>query len=114
MIWSRETIEQLKEDELRRKILMPLFERMGYRGIQDHHGGALEQGKDLVMWKVEEIRGRVNYAVVVKAQRISGSTKTGEVLTQIQECLGSEFIDKKTHTKEKVHHVLVVSSVLSS
>ena len=64
---KRASLKALKEDKLRAEVLIPLFRAMGFRDVFEHHGGSLEQGKDIVMWKPEELRHRVNYAIVVKA-----------------------------------------------
>jgi hypothetical protein len=64
MIWSKEAIQDLSEKDLYLKFLIPLFTAMGYQGVRYYHGKE-EQGKDIVMWKFDEFRGRINYGVVV-------------------------------------------------
>ena len=85
---------------------------MSYQDVYYHHGGTLEQGKDFVMWREESPKGRVNYAVVVKAKKITGAANRGthEVLMQIKQALGSKYIDKRTHEEQPVHQCYLVSS----
>ncbi|HEX3526723.1 MAG TPA: hypothetical protein VH988_06625 [Thermoanaerobaculia bacterium] len=112
MIWTREQLLALNEAEFRDQILIPLFKAMGYQDVRSHHGGPLEQGKDLVMWRVDEFGTRRNYAVVAKAERIGGSASTlaGTALTQILQALGSTFLDEVTREEHRVHEVLLVNS----
>ena len=50
MALSREQLHAMKEEELRTAVLIPLFKAMKYRDVIHYHGGAGEQGKDIVMW----------------------------------------------------------------
>ena len=61
---TRDQLQEMKEDTLRTKVLIPLFEAMGFRDVCPYHGGILERGKDIVMWKETEIGNRENEAVV--------------------------------------------------
>ncbi len=112
MALTRFQLEQMKEDDLRKEILIPLFKKMGYQDVYEYHGGSLEQGKDIVMWRPDEFGQRVNYAVVVKAKKISGSVSArsgaGEVLTQIQQAFGSPFKNPVTSGDEYAQRCLVV------
>lgn len=111
MIWSRETIQGLSEQDLCLQVLIPLFQEMGYRDVRYYHGGVLEQGKDIVMWKADELRDRVNYAVVVKAEKISGAANIVSVVAfQAQQALGSDFVDEVTQEVRTIHEVLIVTS----
>jgi hypothetical protein len=109
-VWTREYIESLDEKALCLEVLIPVFTAMGYRDVDFTGGGILEQGKDIVMWKPSDLRDRMDYAVVVKAERISGKTETGTVLTQIRECFGSPYEDKSTHEPRQINHCFVVTS----
>src|SRR5687767_2180739 len=68
-----EGLESLSEDQLRKTILIPLLEAMGFQGVSETHG-IVELGKDLVMWD-DTTLGRVNVAVIAKAGPISGQAK---------------------------------------
>ncbi len=66
------------------------------------------------MWKADELGARINYAVVVKASKISGratgSSSAGEVLMQIQQSLNNPYVDSVTTEEQKSHRCWVVSS----
>lgn len=64
------------------------------------------------MWRDEPLKGRVNYAVVVKAKKITGAASgiMHEVLMQVKQCLGGLYIDKRTSEEQMVHVCFVVSS----
>lgn len=114
MALGKEQVQALNEAELRLKVLIPLFRAMGFRDVFHYHGGALEHGKDIVMWKPDELGERINYGVVVKATKLSGKVSgpstAGEVLTQIQQCLNNPFKDPVTADDKKVQRCWVVSS----
>lgn len=102
----------MKEDEFRGTVLVPLFQKMGFKDVFEYHGGPLEQGKDIVMWEEGRLGQRVNYAVVVKARKITGKAGgtggVGEVTTQVRQALGSPFKDSITGSDEEVHQCFVV------
>jgi hypothetical protein len=60
MALSKESISKLKEEPLQKTVLMPLFKGMGFKDVFQYHGGPLEQGKDIVMWKADDLGNRVN------------------------------------------------------
>lgn len=111
MLYTREQIESFNEDELSQNVLVPLLERMGFQDVFYHHGGPLEQGKDIVMVRNDEIYGTRNFAVVVKAKPITGNaTIAGEIHTQIKQCFGKPFIDTRTNENRKIHFCYVICS----
>src|SRR5689334_12666229 len=111
MIWSKEALQNLSEQDFCLKVLIPLFRAMGYKDVRYYHGGVLEQGKDIVMWKPDELRGRINYAVVVKAEKITGSASIASVVAlQAQQALGSTFVDEQVNVTHPVQEVIVVTS----
>ncbi|MBA3572394.1 MAG: hypothetical protein H0W34_10575, partial [Pyrinomonadaceae bacterium] len=108
---TREQLGRISEDRLRKEILIPLFAQMGYGDVFEYHGGPLEQGKDIVMWKSGELRDRLNYSVVVKTKvngRASGAGSAGEVVAQIQQCFASPYRDPLTGEERRVDRCLVV------
>lgn len=111
---TRGGLEGLNENDLREGVLKPLFERLGFFGVRVYHGGILEQGKDLAMWKIDEVGRRKWHAVVAKASKVSGavSARSGvtEVITQIQQALGREFDDPETLEPARVAHCWFVCS----
>jgi hypothetical protein len=111
-MFSKEILLNLDEAALRRDVLLPLFRAMGFHDVVEYHGGTLEQGKDIVMWRNDATGNRVNYAVVVKAKpisgRASGSASAAEVSFQIQQCFGTAYLDSAGPGYQTVHHCYVV------
>ena len=114
MAFTKDLVSTLDENDLRTKVLVPLFQAMGFRDVFHYHGGALEHGKDIVMWKPDDLDQRINYAVVVKAKRITGQTSgpssAAEVLFQIHQCLDSPYQDPVTGSEQRAQRCWVVSS----
>src|SRR5215813_13079058 len=112
MAFTKDQLCKMDEGQLREDVLIPLFRAMGFRDVFHYHGGDQEQGKDIVMWKEETVRERVNYAVVVKSKKISGkatgNSSAGEVCTQIQQCFGRSYLDPISGEEKRVNHCYVV------
>src|SRR5690349_17278161 len=107
MIWSKETLARLNEHDLCRDVLIPLFEQIGFQHVYYYHGGPLEQGKDIVMWKSEQLRGRLDYAVVAKVVDIKGGVSSNIIQTvvlQIQQCLNTPYADPRGGEQRDVSH----------
>lgn len=109
-MWTPEYIRALKEDDLSRSVLIPLFEAMGYRDVRFHGGGVLEQGKDLTMWLEHEPSGRKNFAAVVKAVAITGEASTAMTISQLRQAFAVPFRDSVTGAEVPVHECFVVTS----
>jgi|GEM_PF-1372540 len=112
---TKEQMQNMSEDELVDKVIMPLLESMGYQDVMKTHGGAGEQGKDVVAWKEDDLGVRRNLAVVAKAVRMTGKANpgrgtAGEVQAQIQQCFGKGFLSAKSFENQQVHNVWVVSN----
>jgi hypothetical protein len=107
--WTKQYVEGLSENELCTRVLIPLFGAMGYQDVRFHGGGALEQGKDITMWRQDPVRGRRNTAVVVKATPITGATTTGTVITQLRQAFGKPFLDVHSGTQQEVHDCFVLT-----
>ena len=112
---TKEYIQSLNDIPLMQEVLIPLFRAMGFRDVTFYHGGVAEQGKDIVFWHSNELGVRRNMGVVVKAVQINAQANIrngtmGEVLTQIQQCFGSPFVDPITGQAQDVHECWVISS----
>src|SRR3712207_4489185 len=95
---TKQQVNRMKEDELRASVLVPLLQKMGFQDVFVHHGSG-ELGKDIVCWMSDTLGSRVNYAIVAKAVPITGKSAvargtTGEVLAQVLECFGDDFLGK--------------------
>jgi hypothetical protein len=111
LVGSREELRKLKEIPFCKQVLVPLFEAMKYRDVRFTGGGPLEQGKDITMWEANSLDQRINIAVVAKAGNITGSVASaGEVVTQIQQCLGSTFFENASSAPQTVHRCFVVTN----
>lgn len=114
MAFTREQIASMRETQLQKDVLIPLFKAMEFRGVTLYHGGSLELGKDIVMWKEGELRERVNFGVVVKADKVSGKAtgkgSANEVYFQIMQCFNEPYADLTSTEEQKIHRCWVVSS----
>jgi hypothetical protein len=67
-MFTKQQVGQMKEDDLRELVLIPLLRALGYRDVYKYHGGDNEKGKDIVCWDLGKLGNRVNLALVVKAK----------------------------------------------
>ena len=112
---TRDSFDKMDEAALRTQVILPLLMKLGYQDVFEYHGGASELGKDVVCWKMDELGGRENLAIVAKATQMTGKAKaaTGtaaEVQTQIRQCFGSAYRDQRTGEERQVDRVWVVNS----
>lgn len=104
----------MDEAALRREVLIPLFQAMGYSDVTGRHGTG-ELGKDIVMWSSDPLAMRINTGVVVKRGPISGRADGGHssaatTATQIRQTLGADYRDPRTGQLVGISRVLVVAS----
>ncbi len=101
----------LDEENFRKSVLLPLFKALGYNNVIHYHGGPKELGKDIVMWKKEDFQGRVNYAVIVKVGKLTGSVSgkgsVSEIATQVRQALSSTFTDEDTLQIQSINRCLI-------
>jgi hypothetical protein len=112
---TKERFRRMDEATLCAEVITPLLIKLGYNDVNQYHGGAGEQGKDIVCWKNDELGGRINLAIVAKATRMNGKAKAntgtaGEVQTQIRQCFNSSYRDPVTGTEQKVGLVWVMNN----
>jgi transcriptional regulator with XRE-family HTH domain len=111
----RENLTTMDEQTLRRDVLSPLFRAMQYEHPTETHGGALEQGKDFVLWERSRSGAIQCIGVVVKSGNITGSATGGSgtaatVATQIRQCLGRSWPHPTTHVEMPVNRCWVIAS----
>jgi hypothetical protein len=106
---SKEEMYRLSEADLRKRVIIPLMEKMGFHGVNEWHGGARELGKDVIGWKESDFGSRTNIAVVAKAVRISGK-HVHEVTRQVRQALNTSFEDPVTHDIQQVHRVVGITN----
>jgi hypothetical protein len=113
MTFTREQFDEMKEAQLQKDILIPLFREMKYKGITLLQGNG-EIGRDIVMYKPGDLEERVNYAVVAKAKRITGkavgNSTAANVRFQIEQALANPYLDPVTGTTEEIHRCFVVTN----
>jgi hypothetical protein len=74
-IFTKQQVEQMNEDDLRERVLIPLMRAMEYQDVFKYHGGENEKGKDIVCWYLGRLNNRINLTLVVKAKPLSGINK---------------------------------------
>lgn len=113
-MFTKEQISKMKEEEFQNTVLIPLFHKMGFRDVTAFGGGSLELGKDIVMWKTDDLGQRVNYGVVVKAKKITGNAETNNgamnVLNQVRQMLKTSYINPVNGQTEYIERCFVASS----
>lgn len=100
-------IASLHEDQLRRKVIMPLLIEMGFNNVIHNHG-AREFGKDIVAFNQDAAGDTYCIAIVAKAGKLSGR-KVNEVRDQIEKAFNSEFANPIDNSVHKVKDVWVVA-----
>lgn len=112
---AQQDVRALKENDLRKYVLIPLLKAMGFQDVFEYHGGAGEQGKDIVCWSPDKLGVRSNLAIVAKATPITGKASVSkgtaaEVRMQIEQCFGKPFLDPVHGEEQHVHQCWVVSN----
>jgi hypothetical protein len=95
-------LQGLREVDLIEKIIVPLFEALGFEGVENRHG-TLEKGKDIIAWNRDKF-GEMEVTVAsVKREKLSGrATGSGHltnVCTQLMQCLNEPVIMKDGTTR---------------
>lgn len=83
------SIQEMREDDFSKEVLVPLLYRMGYQFV-DFHGGPYELGKDIIANKENEF-GQLEVTVIqskkLKAEKTSASSKFfGDIVHQLRLC----------------------------
>lgn len=109
-----EIIQSLKEKDLREKLLIPLFSKMGFIDPIHHHHHS-EKGKDIVMKEIDLKFKKTYYlAVVVKAGNVTGSasgnTSYFALLNQVRQALNEPYKHIYDLKKVSIDQVIIVIS----
>ena len=110
-------LETASEDEFTQLLLVPLFQRLGFRrvSVTGHKEKLLEYGKDLWM-KYQLPTGHwIYFAVQIKREKLdarggSGDKNTATILDQVRMALDHPVFDPETSRKVLVDHVYVISA----
>jgi hypothetical protein len=113
--------QELSEYEVTTKIIIPLFESLGYERVE-YFGGASEEGKDIICWGHDELGGIELTVAQVKHYKptYSASDKKSfeTIVNQLANALSKElqYIDKSLHYPSRVYLIStfeVVTKVLN-
>ncbi len=88
-ITSRQEFEKLREERLRREVIIPLLQKTGMRDVRDNHGVA-ELGKDVVGWSEGNLGEPISAVIVAKAGNIIGK-KAKEAARQVRQAFNTPF-----------------------
>lgn len=107
-----EILKKLDEKQLRKEVLIPLFEKMGFRDVIEYHG-TIEKGKDIIFNEKDVFGEKVFTGVVVKKGDITGSASSGGamvVLNQIEQTFDEAYTDKYSLKEPIIDRCIVVTS----
>jgi hypothetical protein len=90
-------IQKFSEKELTKKILIPLFERMGFRNVEYNHG-ILEFGKDIIYYEDNKFGRRIYCGVQVKRDEINTGL-VNDLFNQVSAAFGEPFVDLSCNKK---------------
>ncbi len=111
-MYTKEHIQSLTEDDLRTKIVIPLFQAMRFTVYETH--GAMEFGKDLIVYSRDNTGETVYSAVQIKTKDIHGTISSkGNIRSIIQQCelaFQIPFPDAFQPAERYVEKVYVVTS----
>lgn len=89
-------IGKLSEEELRRKVIIPLLGRMGFKAAIEYHGPR-EKGKDIICFDYDKLNIKTFLSIVVKTCNLDGSISSNKslqsILFQIKQCFDEPYED---------------------
>jgi hypothetical protein len=108
------TVAAMDEATLRRRVLIPLCEALGWQDVREGHG-TTERGKDIVAWVPDHAGARTGCAVVAKATPIDGraditNRSAGGVFNQVVQCFGTPYRDRADGKAYPVGKCLVITN----
>lgn len=110
-------LNEASEDDVIEKVLVPLFQRLGFRRVSPtgHRDKLLEYGKDLWM-KFQLPTGHwLYFCAQVKKDKIDSNNASGQknvsnVLTQARMAIDHPIFDPETSRKVLLDHVFIISA----
>jgi hypothetical protein len=87
---KKKKLQSLNEQDLRGKVLIPLFRALGFSDIYETHG-AMEKGKDIIFRETSKMLTPVVHAAVVTTANVTGrvedSNSAKRILAQVEMAL---------------------------
>jgi len=110
-------LDAASEDDVIEKVLVPLFQRLGFRRVSatGHKDKLLEYGKDLWM-KFQLPTGHwLYFCAQVKKDKIDSNNASGErnvsaVLNQARMAIDHPIFDPETNRKVLLDHIFIISA----
>ncbi|WP_322981010.1 hypothetical protein [Pseudomonas sp. C11] len=103
-------ITSMHEDDFSRNIVIPLLRKIGYTYV-DFHGGANEEGKDIIATKTNdflETEVTVIQSKMLKTKRLSASSqKFSEIVHQLRLCLSKKIPCSDGHLRTPSKTILI-------
>lgn len=103
-----EQLNPLSEDDLRKKVIIPLLHGLGCSEIVDNCGPA-EYGKDIIYRANHFLMKDVYGAVVLKKTSIN-KTSLGQIHIQITDAITSMRVPCQPTNTVQIHEILVITS----
>jgi hypothetical protein len=110
-------LDSASEDDFIEKVLVPLFQRLGFRRVSPtgHKEKNLEFGKDLWMKYQLPTSHWLYFCAQVKKDKIdsnnaSGSRNVSNVLTQTRMAIDHPIFDQETNRKVLLDHIYLISA----
>lgn len=110
-------LDQASEDDLIEKVLLPMFQTLGFQRITvaGHEDKALEYGKDAWMKYRLPTGHWIYFGLQAKRAKINATAATknhnvAEILNQVTMMLGHEVFDPDTNKKHLVDHAMIVAA----
>ena len=112
-----EFLESASEDDFTERLLVPLFQRLGFHRVSSsgHFEKTLEYGKDLWMKYRLPTGHWIYFAAQIKRDKLdakgaSGGTNMATVLNQVRMAIDHPVFDPDTGRKVLIDHVYVISA----
>ena len=107
-----QAMQDMLENDLSKKILVPLFKAM-YSCKVDFVGGGAEKGRDIIIYKKDEFNDYEIVTVQVKKIKItsnsSKSTSFQQLLTQVEQMGSESVLLPDSHNKQRASKLIFVT-----